>query len=371
MKKEVYKVSVEKCSDYNNEKVAKVLNKSLKNIGFEFKKGMKILIKPNILSPTIPEKAVTTHPVIIEELCKILKKKNCKIFIGESSAYSTELGFKKSGISKMKKYAEIINFETQEKKFFNFGKGELSKVPLPKLIFEVDLVINIAKMKTHSLTGATLCVKNLYGCIPGRLKENYHRVLPSPKKFSKLLNKIERQIKPQLNILDGVIGLEGLGPGSSGKPIKSKLILASKSAPALDFVATEIMGFRKSGVLTNKFYNLKKSDIEEIGNGKNLRYSFKKANSSMTPLFMWLYFFFPKPKIKFNKDKCKKCHLCEKKCPVDAITLKTDDGYPVCDYSKCIRCLCCVEVCPHDAIYLEEASLTRFAKWIVNLFRKV
>ena len=353
MEKEEYKVSVVRCSSYKNEEVRKALESSLKNIDFQFKQGMKVLIKPNLLSATLPEKAITTNPVILEELCKILKKHNAQIWIGDSSAVDTDQALETCGMNKLSKYAKIINLEGEKKKDFNLGK-KTHRIPLPKILFNVDLIINVAKMKTHGLTLASLCVKNLYGCIPGRLKEQIHRILKTPTDFARFLVKLEETINPHLNIIDGVVGIEGNGPASSGTIIKPGLIIAGKKAPAVDIIATEIMGFSKNSVKTNKLSRIKRDEIEVVGNAKDTRLKFKKPSTYTIPFFMALMKVFPQAKIEFNKELCKRCHLCETKCPVKAITLNTDDGFPKCNWKKCIRCLCCIEVCPHKSVYLKE-----------------
>ncbi|MEK6893673.1 MAG: DUF362 domain-containing protein [Nanoarchaeota archaeon] len=357
------KVSVVKCSSYENAKVRKALEVSLKNIQFSFKKGMKVLIKPNLLSASKVSQAVTTHPMIVLELCKILKKKGAEIYIGESSAFDTDRAFKVCGYSKLERYAQIVNFESLPKKFFNFGKS-MRRIPLPQIAFDVDLVINVAKMKTHGLTQTTLCVKNLYGCIPGNLKESLHKILPSPKEFSKLLLKIEETIKPGLNIIDGVVGLEGEGPGASGELIKSKIIIVSKSAIAGDFIASEIMGFKPRKIYTNRLAKIQRKEIEVLGNGKNIHLNFKKPKSHDIQFALQFLGFLPKPKITFDYSKCKQCRICESKCPAEAIKL---NPWPECNHNKCIRCLCCIEVCPHSAIYLKAHW---FRQILMNIYRK-
>lgn len=349
----MYKVSIVKCSSYKNEEVKSALLASLKNINFEFKPGIKVLIKPNLLSPSLPEKAITTHPVIIEELCKILASKKAEIYIGDSSAVYTDQALETCGMNKLSKYGKIINFESEKKKILNFGE-KMSKIPLPKILFDVDLVINIAKMKTHGLTQVTLCVKNLYGCIPGELKSELHKLLPHVKDFSKLLVNLEETIKPELNIIDGTIGIEGEGPGSAGKITKPKMIIASKNAFAADIIASEIMGFKPKSIYTNKMSGIKREDIEISGNNKNAHFFFQKPKSQSIMYFMFLNRLFPKPQIYFDKEKCEKCHLCESKCPVKAVSLDAEKGYPECNHKKCIRCLCCIEVCPHRAVSLKE-----------------
>ncbi len=361
------KVSVVKCSSYENKKIRESLKKSLKNLGLDFKKQMKVLIKPNILSPTPPEKAVTTNPVILEELCKILKEHDATIYIGESSSYSTREAFEVSRIAKLKNYAEIINFEGCEKKFFDFPS--IKKVPLPKILFDVDLIINVAKLKTHVFTGATLSVKNLYGCVPGRIKSFYHKTLPSSKKFSKFLLELHEKIKPGLNIIDGVVGLEGLGPGTAGTPTNSKVIISGTNALATDIIASEIIGFEPNSIYTNKFSGIKRENVEVIGDKVNL--NFEKPSSAyffLTPVFHQINNLFPKPKIVFDYDNCTKCRVCEKNCPVNAISLSP---YPVCDHSKCIKCGCCIEMCPNAVVDFKNHWVKRAAKKIYSKILKV
>lgn len=101
------KVSIVKCDSYEPKKIRKALEKSLENINFDFKKNLKILIKPNILMPVKPLQHITTNPIIMQELCKILEKYSAKITVAESSAYKTDKAFKTSGIEKAcKKYAK-------------------------------------------------------------------------------------------------------------------------------------------------------------------------------------------------------------------------------------------------------------------------
>lgn len=353
------KVSIVKCNNYDNKIIRKALLDSLKNIDFHFKKGSKVLIKPNLIAPQKKESAVTTHPVLVEELCKILKEHKCKIIIGESSAFNTDQAFKTCGIEKLKKYATLINFEGDKKKFVTL-EG-VKKVPLAKSLFDVDLIINMPKLKTHCLMQTTLCVKNLYGCIPGNLKAIYHKTIPNNQKFGKFLLAIEEKIKPELNIIDGVLALEGNGPGASGKPIKANVIITGKNARATDIVASEFMGFKSNQIITNKFSKVKRKNIQVVGNAKNKRMKFLRPQTFYSPLAHWMAGLLAKHKIDFDYSKCTKCGTCERQCPVKAIKL---DPYQKCDHKKCILCLCCIEVCPAKAICLKE-------HWSVKLIRKL
>ncbi len=51
-----------------------------------------------------------------------------------------------------------------------------------------------------------------------------------------------------------------------------------------------------------------------------------------------------------DQEKCKKCGICYKNCPADAITWKKKETAYI-NKEKCIRCLSCVNSCEFDAIF--------------------
>lgn len=367
MKNSVYLVSVNKCESYENNLVRDSLLKCLKDIDFKFKKNQTILIKPNILSANSPEKAVTTHPSIIEELCKILKKYDSEIYIGDSSAINTDKALDESGMKNLSKYAKVVNLEDYDKIYFTTSAKNI-KYPLSKLVFDVDLVINVAKLKTHSLTKVTLAVKNLYGCIPGRTKAYLHNKLAKINDFSEFLLENEKFISPQLNIIDGVYGLEGEGPGTAGDKIFAGIILASTSARAIDIVASEKVGFKASEILTNNLSKINTNDIKIIGDAKDINLKFKKPKSTKLTFSPLIKMLFPDLKIGFNNEVCKKCNICKNQCPVSAIKLSP---YPIVDHNKCIRCFCCLEVCPHKAVIVKESKLKQNLKSVKKFTYKI
>ena len=129
MKKGAESVAIVKCSSYEQAKVDKAVEKALKLLDFKFKKGMKVLIKPNIVG-AFPKKqiAATTNPALVEAVCKILKKNNCKIFIGDSPFTMPEESFKASGIDKVaKKYGKLIIFEQNKLITINDNKAKVLK----------------------------------------------------------------------------------------------------------------------------------------------------------------------------------------------------------------------------------------------------
>jgi uncharacterized protein (DUF362 family) len=378
------KVSVLKCSSYNIEEIYKVIKESLKSIDFKIPKNKKILLKPNVLGQRKPETAIDTHPAVLDGLCKLLKENKNEVWIGDSggiSAYGgTKRAFNISGIEKVaKKYkAKLISFEASGRKEIIDDKAKvIKKFILAKEPFMVDLVINVPKLKTHVLTKFTGAVKNMFGCVPGGGKSEKHAIAPNEDVFCNLLLDIYKNVKPGLNIMDAVVGLEGDGPGSGGKAKKVGLIIASKDAVALDIVASTIIGYNPLDIKTTK-YAIKRrlfssvDDVRVVGE-KNLKVDFKKPMrksnlASNMPKFMVKFVFnLTSFKPYVEKKKCKKCGICADVCPVNAIKL---EPYPEFDRKKCVLCYCCHENCPYNAIRLNYNILIKVYRKVKGLLGK-
>lgn len=367
------KVVLAKCNSYEKKEIEKAIDECLNLLNFDFEKyrGKKVLLKPNVLAPHKPNEAITTNPAIIETLCKILKKNNCKIFIGDSSFHDTDKCLEISGIAKVaKKYGKLINFEAEEKILIeNENNHILKKVYLPKILKEVNLIINLPKLKTHNLTKMTCAVKNLYGCIPGGMKSVLHKKAHSEYLFSELLVELYEFIRPGLNIVDAVVGIEGEGPGTAGEKKKTNLIIASENALALDLIAAEIIGYKRDDVLTNKIA-IKKLIAPipfELGSGKGTRINYKKPKSTkMTENLHFLSKLLIPPSIAFDYSKCIRCGLCAKNCPTQAIYLRP---FPIWNRRKCIKCYCCIEGCPKKAVSIKEHLTKKIAKKLVYFLK--
>lgn len=354
-KKEVEKVGVVRCTSYNQEKIDDAVREAIDLSGFKFEKNKKVLLKPNlVVEKSQNPEATVTNKAIIEAVCKILVENNCKIFIGESSFTDTSDCFKAYGLDNLaKKYnAKLIIFE-QDKlvKVFNPHAKVLKSFPISKTLKNVDLIINLPKLKTHLLMKYTGAVKNLYGVIPGGLKQRLHNKAKGERNFSNLLLDIYEKIHPHLNIMDGVVGMEGQGP-TSGTPVRSGLILCSKNAFALDMACAKLIGVNPKKVyylryaIKRKIYPSFKFNLAGMKILPSLNFKIPKGD-----LTGKLGSLFKEKPIVVDEYKCKKCGLCSSKCPKKAIKL---NPYPVFDKKKCIRCFCCMEICPNDALSLEK-----------------
>ncbi|RLG11801.1 hypothetical protein DRN69_07345 [Candidatus Pacearchaeota archaeon] len=360
-KKGVEKVAIIKCRSYRQKEVDKAIKRALKFLEFDTKKWKRVLIKPNVLGYYEKNlEAIITHPSIVKALIKIFKGRQ---LIGESSFMDTKKSFEKTGYQfKGKKIFEqekLVKVKDDKAKI-------LKEFYLPEILKQIDLLINVPKLKTHTLTKITGAIKNLYGCIPGGLKQVLHKKATGGENFSSLLVDIYQNLKPQLNIMDAVVGMEGEGP-SAGKSKKVGLILASKNAVALDIVASKIIGYSPSEIwmikeaVNRKLYpGLKVKIVGDFKKIPNLKFE-KPAPEKRTLVRAVLRKLVRENPILVNKERCVKCGICARKCPVKAIKL---NPYPEINKKKCIRCFCCIEVCPQHALYLKEIPVRRLIKKI-------
>ena len=368
--KEIYnplamKVSVVKCDDYNYDDVYKAVKKSVDLIGGIEKfvaKGASVLIKPNILMAKLPERAVTTHPTVVKAVIELVKKQTDKIFVGDSPGYFDIYKVAKpTGIADVCKEtnAKLVSFKEQVD--IQFKEGKLIKhFEVGKIVKDVDVIINVPKLKTHAQAVFTGAVKNLFGCIYGKKKPQFHLKLPDYYKFNQMLVDLCEFIKPRLNIMDAIVGMEGHGP-SNGDPKKIGLLLASGNAYALDNTACKIAGIDEKQVFTNviaeKIYGNEISVVGEKVNDVKVR-DFKTIINRQKIAFglpRWLSDFIrnttaAKPVV--DREKCKACGNCIAVCP--AKTIKMVDKKAHIYHDKCIRCYCCHEFCPYNAIELKK-----------------
>ncbi len=366
------KVHIEKITSYDFDKIYQFIETlQLEEILNDKKK---ILLKPNLLGAFPPERAVTTNPVVVDAVITYLKKIGKDVIVGDSPGGSTtiKLVWEKTGMKRLaeKHKISLVNFK-------NGGiiqqRAAKLTFPITKYIWEADAVINLSKYKTHSLMSFTGAIKNLYGLIPGLKKSDYHKEHPDHTQFAKVISGLYSVVKDRIaiNIMDGIVGMEGDGP-SAGDPRNFGVMFASKSASALDFVASGMMGFkpeRLEYILPSlELDNIKETEIEI--SEEWLHFKFHKVKIKKIGLYIKILAYSPKIlknafKKHFNyypdfNDKCRKCNICVESCPMQVMELGEGDAHPTINYDKCIKCMCCHEMCPYQAIYVHKSFLAKF-----------
>jgi uncharacterized protein (DUF362 family)/Pyruvate/2-oxoacid:ferredoxin oxidoreductase delta subunit len=370
MKKSV--IYIGKSDSYQFESVEKAVKSCVNDLGGVssfIKADDKVLIKPNMLQAKPPEEAITTHPQVLEAVINIVQDAGGIALVGDSHGGPAE-GLQKywdiTGYNEVCKRCdvELVNFE---KSGVYIKERNGRKYYIAKPVLDCDCLINLPKLKTHSLTVFTCAIKNMYGTIPGQRKTEYHKLAPKTTDFAELVVDIYALTKPQLNIVDGIVSMEGMGP-AGGNLRDLGLILASTDGLALDSFICHMLGKNPLKVPTNRIayeQGLGEANINEIDNLldvpiiKDFKWPPNIAatmNRIPEPIMRGLLnLMWSRPAI--DSENCIKCGKCIESCPVNAIT--NDVLIPDFDYSKCINCLCCMEMCPEKAVYLEQSLLEK------------
>jgi len=205
------------------------------------KPGDRVLLKPNLLTGARPTKECVTRPEIVYEVAKLVQEAGGKPFLGDGPAFGSA-----RGVAKANGYLPLIEelgvsiVEFSGKRYEVVGE-DFNHLLLSKEAMEADVVINLPKVKSHVQLTLTMGVKNLFGCVPGKMKAWWHMEAgKDQERFGAMLVETARAISPDLTILDGIIGHEGNGP-SGGEPRALGILAASNNVFALDRAIVEIL----------------------------------------------------------------------------------------------------------------------------------
>jgi uncharacterized protein (DUF362 family)/NAD-dependent dihydropyrimidine dehydrogenase PreA subunit len=351
-----------------------------------FKRGEKVLLKPNFLAPRTVESATTTHPAVILAMVTILKDLGCQVGVGDSPGYGKAEGVvRKLGLTDDLKYlgAQMIEFEKVapvsdfgalpfERRFRNLHlAGELN---------DFDKIVNLPKLKTHGQMGLTLAVKNLFGCVIGTAKGQCHYSAGRDTgAFARLLLEIALTVNASLHILDGIVGMDGNGP-SNGRVRDLNLLIAGVNPLAVDRVVLDLIQKKPEQFPIYKaakaldLPGLDMSKIEVVGDPVRLC----QIQDFLIPPLLETDFMVNKTvskliekvikqRLALDRKLCTKCRKCEEYCPAKVISFQ---GRIRINERKCIKCCCCQELCPVGALSVEVPKVYKLVSKMWEIVNK-
>lgn len=371
--KKVY-VSALDCYDYDKvaETLFPIIEQMLADNGIEkgTLEGKNVLLKPNLLAKREAEAGITAHPSFVAAAGKFFTELGASVTIADSPGgvynQSTLEGiYKATGMNEAaQRSGAVLNKDTG---FAAVHKPEIctTKFNIINPINNADLIVNLARMKTHALCEVSLSVKNMFGSIPGLQKAEQHARFPKRDDFAQMLCNLCLVTAPQINIIDGVCGMEGNGP--AGGTLKKVGVVVSSANPfAADMLAAKIMGFKENEAGTVEcsikygYCPEKVEDLQIIGDDYTKYESrFIRPDASAGGLLKQLPSLFggrvqkmiePKPVV--NRSKCIGCGECMRNCPVSTITITAKKAKI--NTKACIKCYCCQEFCPVKAIKVKS-----------------
>ncbi len=347
----------------------------------------KILLKPNLLAKHAPEAAVTTHPAVVGAVIRACKARGAKaenITLADSSGGVYTPGqmksiYKASGLAAVCEAKGVACYTACETGVRAVENGRVvSEFELLRPVLEADFIIDLPKFKTHVMTGMTAACKNLFGTIPGLKKAEWHMRFPDKDRFGEMLIDLLETVRPDMAVMDAVVGLEGDGP-AGGEPRTVGLLLAGEDLPNLDLACAALMGLapmsvpylaaaHRRGLCAEAFdaadlagdtdaflpvagWKLPASYLS--GAGADVDFA-QRVPAPLRPAARWVrHKAAPHPVV--DKAKCIGCGKCAEICPQHTIEMKNGKSYI--HERNCIRCFCCHEMCPAKAIDVKRWSI--------------
>lgn len=370
------RVALTRCPDYNEDRVRGAVREAVAligGVGDIIKPGDKVLLKANLLAPSDPGDAVTTHPAVARAVIEIVKEAGGVPVVADSPGYFYAGGRCRAlTMCGLKDVADELGvdstqFEAIENGFQKIevpGSIYLKSIYAARLALEADFIVNLPKIKTHASTWFTGAVKNMFGAVATSTRKEAH-ALATYERFSGALVDVYSVFRPGLAIMDAIVGMEGEGPRHGNKRSLG-LIIASKDPVALDAAASRVIGFDPLEIFATR-----DADARGLGNGDidrievlgeqiaNVEIDFEKPSGrriNMHPAVMKIGYRFLRVRPECVESLCDKCQICAKSCPVNAITM---NSYPEIDRDICIECYCCNEMCPTGAMEIKKNWLAK------------
>lgn len=329
--------------------------------------GARVLIKPNLLLAAEPERGIVTHPLIVRTVVEYLLDKGARVQVSDSPAVGNFAKIlRTAGYNGALDGLAVVVKPFEASVEVDIGEP-FGRVPLAREAVEADAVINLAKLKTHAQMVLTLGVKNIFGCVVGLRKPEWHmRAGVDRRLFARLLVRIYASVAPVYTLVDGIVGLEGQGPGKGGSPRALGLLVGGADGHAVDKTICILLGVPPDqlpthveacelGLFDGQVHvdgdlriipDFKLPELHSLSMGPEPVSRFVRRHMLQKPVI--------------DEKLCVQCGECWRICP--AKVMCQTDGKVRIDYERCIRCYCCLEVCPHGAVQAKEPLLGRLRR---------
>jgi uncharacterized protein (DUF362 family) len=236
-------VSILKVPDYNQsiyDTMRRVLVEHLGDV-----RGLRILLKPNLVEFE-PGSSINTHPVLVHAAYEAFRSMGAaSVLIGEGP------GHRRNTLDLAEAAGYFHTVPDFENNFVDLNLDEVTRVRptgqfsrikklyLPNSALGADLLVSIAKMKTHHWVGATLSMKNLFGVVPGGLYGWPKNVLHWAG-IDESIADLHAAFPRHFAIVDGIVGMEGNGPIQGTRKYAGVLVAGADPA-AVDATCCRIM----------------------------------------------------------------------------------------------------------------------------------
>ena len=233
-------------------------------------RGARVLLKPNLVEFD-PATTINTDPRLVAATVLAMRRlgaASVTVADGPGHRRDTQYVVESSGMQKALAAAEApfvdLNTDGLAARRLRSHYTSLGELWLPKTVVDADIVVSMPKLKTHHWAGVTLSLKNCFGCVPGRVYGWPKNALHWMGIEAAILD-VAAAVRPDLAIVDGIVGMEGNGP-ISGTPVEAGVLVFGNDPVATDVVAARLMGIDAERVpyLAEAGRFLGQADMERI-----------------------------------------------------------------------------------------------------------
>jgi len=261
-------VAVIRAKSYSDELAQKILE-GVRQCGLNVA-GKRVLLKPNLVEFD-PATVINTNAAVLAAAWEVFHQLGAaQVTIAEGPGHRRD----SFGLAEDAGYFEAVH--GLDRTFVDLNRDDVAcvgnfaneaKFYFPQTVLDADLIVSLAKMKTHHWAGATLSMKNLFGLVPGSVygwpKNKLHYI-----GVEESIVALNRRFRNTFAIVDGIVGMEGNGP-IQGSPKFSGVLVMGADVVAVDSTCCRIMGIDPSKVeylrTAAEFGHVEQSRIEQRG----------------------------------------------------------------------------------------------------------
>lgn len=358
-------VNLQYLNDYEYEKLKNAVDNGMRELGLDnkVKKGT-VVIKANLSVNRTKDAAETTHPAIVRAVAEYCMSRGCKCVltdcpIGKHSESMLQSIYLSTGMLDMANLVNCelnSNMETVDVEIADGVKTKNAKVL--KIIDEADAIINIGKLKFDENLGYLGAASNMFGVVPGEMKNVMINRLTTLADWGELLVDLNEHYKDKVivNILDAVVCLEA---GHTQRMLNC--IAMGDSVYSIDAAMFDILDIKFANTYLKQARNRDLFDFKKpykilgakLDKFRVDDFSVLDYDSNKKIVQPKGYFKAHQERPTISKKACKGCQICSKICPSGAIMMRYDENselFAEIDYSRCIFCKKCVLACPYKVV---------------------
>ncbi|MBN2196031.1 MAG: DUF362 domain-containing protein [Polyangiaceae bacterium] len=277
-------------------------------------RGCRVLIKPNAGRVAPSGSGIVTDCRVVAAACDAFLAAGARVSVGDSPIVGVRRteALEASGVAAVAQARGCPVLDLDARRYVEVMLPEgvaLDRLRVCPEVLEHDLVVSVPVMKTHMHTGVTLAVKNMKGALWRRSKVELHMLPPVPGHTERSLDvaiaDMSAVLRPQLSLMDGGVGMEGLGP-SAGTARSLGVFVAGADAYAVDAVACRLMGRQAEAIAHLRLGAARGYGVIDLGRIRVAPADFARFAADFAPVPENLAVAFPGVKV-LDEASCSAC----------------------------------------------------------------